>query len=509
MEELEQNALVFLKSGEHEKAAKLYAKLAVEHAENENYLISAANCYDRAGNKKVALSLYKKALVINPQSLIAILNISTLLYELKKYDQAAQYAKQALEIKPDNFSALMNLGNIAYSRGEYDEALDYYEKMYELNPNSYNAIVNIANTYYNLGQYSRAIEFAQAAIAKRPTNAEPYIVAGNSYMELQKTDEGTAYLKKAAEIAPNSDWLCTSIAVLYQKAGNLRQSLHYAWKALAIKGGAATADDHINFGYLLYETEDEQQTELAEKYLSRWQEMFAGNPIVEYVVSALRHEEHIVTTDLSYVKGVFDNFAASFDEILTQLDYRVPEYIAGMLKDSLKTNLFKKRRILDLGCGTGLCAEAMQEHFSGQDFYGVDISEKMLQEAGKKNLYKALYAEDILNFLANNTELYHAITAGDVLTYMGDLKPLFREVAQAVKFNGLFCFSISKNVYNQNDYFLTSSGRFAHTQAYIYRLLKYCGFEAEKCEEHVLRREGAKNVEGYVILARKTVEVVF
>lgn len=509
MEELEQNALDFLKNGEHEKAAKLYLQLAVVHADNENYLISAANCYDKAGDKKVALSLYKKALEINPQSLIAILNVSTLLYELKKYEQAAQYAEKALAIKPDNFSAIMNLGNIAYSRGEYTEALVYYEKMYELNPNSYNAIVNIANTCYNLGQYLRAIEFAQTAIAKRPTNAEPYIVAGNSYIELQKTDEGAACLKKAAEIAPNSDWLCTSIAILYQKAGNLRQSLHYAWKALAIKGNRATADDHINFGYLLYEAHDEQQEELAEKYLERWKEMFSGHPIVEYVVSALRHEEHVETTDLSYVKGVFDSFAPSFDEILAELNYRVPEFIAAMLKNSLKTNLFKKRRILDIGCGTGLCAEAMQTHFSGQEFYGVDISEKMLQEAGKKNLYKTLYAEDILGFLENNTVLYHAVTAGDVLTYMGDLKPLFREVSKSIKFNGVFCFSISKNVYNQNDYYLTSSGRFAHTLAYINRLLKYCGFEVEKSEECILRREGAKDVEGYVILARKTVEVVF
>ncbi len=509
MEELEQNALEFFKGREYEKAAKLYLQLAVAHNQNENYLISAANCYDAAGDKKVALSLYKKALEINPQSLTAILNISTLLYELKKYEQSSQYAEQALAIKPDNFSALMNLGNIAYSRGEYDTALAYYEQMYALNKNSYNAIINIANTCYNKGQYLKALEYAQTAIDKRPTNAEPYIVAGNCYIELKRNEEGAACLKKAAEIAPNSDWLCTSISVLYQKAGNIRQSLHYAWKTLAIKGLQATADDHINFGYLLYEAEDGGEQELLEKYLERWTAAFAGNPVVDYAASALRHEENVNTTDLTYVKGVFDSFAPSFDEILGELNYRVPEYIAKMLKDSLKTNLFKKRRILDLGCGTGLCAEAVQALLGGTEFYGVDISENMLQEAGKKEIYKTLYAEDIMSFLENDTSSYHAVIAGDVLTYMGDLKALFREVSKAIKINGLFCFSVSKNIYNQNDYFLASSGRFAHSQSYIARLLKFCGLNVEQMEERVLRREGTKDVTGYIFLARKTIEVVF
>lgn len=509
MEEIKQNALDFLKSGEYEKAAKLYAQLAMAHPQDENYLISAANCYDRIGDKKVALGLYKKAFELNPQSLTVILNLSTIYYELKKYEQAKLFAEKALAVKEDNFSAMMNLGNVCYARGNFKEALFYYEKMYELNPNSYNAIVNIANTTYNLGQYLRAIEFAQLAIAKRPTHADPYIIVGNCYAELMKTEDAAGYLKKAAEIEPNSDWLCNSIAALYQKAGNWKQSLVYAWKAIVLKGNKISADDHINFGYMLYEAEDSGQKELLEHYMTRWEEMFADSPIVNYICSALRHEQDVTTTDLTYVKRLFDGFADSFDEILTELDYQVPQYIAELLKDTLKTKLFKKRQILDLGCGTGLCGEALKAYFPNEEFYGVDISEKMLSEAGRKNIYKKLYADDILSFLSNNNELYHTVTAGDVFTYIGDLKPLFREIAGKVKFGGLLCFSISKNIYNQNNYYLSSSGRFAHSIAYIHRLLKYCGFEIIKQEEHILRREGVHNVEGYIVLARKAIEVVF
>lgn len=510
MEELEQNALDFLKNQEFDKAAKLYLQLSMAHPEVEKYLISAANCYDQSGDKKVALSLYRKALAINNQSLAVLLNMSTLYYELKKYDSSIEFAEKVLELSADNFAALMNLGNSYYAQGKYDEALKFYDEMFKLNANSYNAILNIANTCYNLGNFSRAIEFAKMAIEKRPMSAEPYIVAGNSYVELLKNEEATTCLKKASELAPDSDWLCNSIANLFQKMGNWKQCLYYAWKAFALNGKSVSIEDHINFAYFLYEAEDDEQNrELVEKYLTRWEEAFPNHPVVHHACCALRNVQDVPAMDLTYVKGLFDGFATSFDEILGELEYKAPELIAQGLKDHLKTKLFKKRRILDLGCGTGLCAQALVSFFPNEEFYGVDISDRMLNEAGKKNIYKELYADDIISFLETSDEVYHAVVAGDVLTYFGDLKPVFRALTKAVKFNGFFAFTVSKNTLNSNDYFLVPSGRFVHTINYVLRLLKYCGFKMLSVKETVLRHEGAREVVGYVIVAQKELEVVF
>ena len=510
MEEQELKAKDFIKDKEYDKAAKLYLQLSMANPETERFLISAANCYDNLGDKKLALSLYKKALTVNENSPIALLNTSTIYYELKKYEKTILFATRSLQIQPNNFAAILNIGNAHYAMGEYAKALTYYEKLYNLNPNSYNAILNIANTCYNLEQYVRAIEYAEIAIEKRPGSAEGYIIAGNSYMELLKNDDAAKYLKTAAEISPASDWLCNSLANLFQKIGNWKQCLHYAWKAFAIKGSNAVLGDHINFAYFLYEAQDiEQNKNLVEQYLKKWEETFPKNPVVHHACCALRNIQEISTMDLSYVKGLFDGFASSFDEILSELNYRVPELLATKLKEHLKTKLFKKRRILDLGCGTGLCAQALKTYFPNEEFYGVDISEQMLHEAEKKNIYKELFTDDILNFAENNTIPYHAVIAGDVLTYLGDLKPIFRALTQTVKFQGYFAFSISKNTLNNNDYFLTPSGRFIHSISYIMRLLKYCGFKALSSEETVLRMEGEKEVMGYVIIAQKEMEVVF
>jgi len=510
VEELEQTALELLKEREFEKAAKAYLQLAMSYPKMEKYLIAAANCYDNLGDKKVALSLYRKALNINAQSVTALLNMSTVYYELKYYDKAIEFAEKVLFFQDNNFAALMNMGNAYYALAKYQEALSFYQKMYDINANSYNAILNLANTYYNLGLFIEAIDYAQKAIEKRPTSAEPYIVAGNSYIELFKNEEASNYLKKASELSSASEWLCNSIANLFQKMGNWKQCLHYAWKAIALKGQNVTMDDHINFAYFLYEAEeDEGNSALVEKYLSHWEKNFADNPVIRHVCAALRNTQDVSVMDLSYLKGLFDGFAPSFDDVLGELEYKVPDLIAIGLKDCLKTKLFKKRRILDLGCGTGLCAQALKTYFPNEEFYGVDISDKMLYEAEKKNIYKQLFATDIISFLTDNEILFHAVVAGDVLTYTGDLKPLFRELTRAVKFEGFFAFSISKNMVNNNDYFLMPSGRFVHTLQYVLRLLKYCGFKVISTEETILRHEGTRDVEGYVIVAQKEIEVVF
>ena len=509
MNELEQKALELLKNKEYEKAAKIYLKLAMSTPDDETHIISAANCYETNGDKKLAIGLFKKALEINPQSLNSLIKLSSLYYQVQKLDKSEHYAKLAIEIKPDNFNAIFNLGNVAYAKGNYQDALEYYEKMYAINPNSYLAIVNIANSCYCLCNFLKAIEYSLMAINKRPSSVDAYVIAGNSYMELNKLADSVAYLKKALEIAPNSPWVISSIANIFQKQEDWKQCLHHLWKVFAIKGNTATIDDHINFGHSLYEAQLDGNDELVEKYLNHWFEIYGSSPIVSYIHSILTNDKNIKTSDITYVQKLFDGFASSFENVLSELNYQVPTLIADYLKGNLKTKLFKKRRILDLGCGTGLCAEALKEYFPNEEYYGVDISERMLEIANRKGIYKELTADDINNFVATDNNLYHAIIAGDVLTYFGDIKTLFREIARITKFNGLFCFSITTNTVNNQNYFITSSGRFVHSPNYICSILKFCGFEIVKQEETFLRKEGKYDINGYIILAKKNIEVVY
>ena len=67
-----------------------------------------------------------------------------------------------------------------------------------------------------------------------------------------------------------------------------------------------------------------------------------------------------------------------------------------IIKDS-KSDLLGS--IVDLGCGTGLFGMEIKQFCNHLE--GIDLSEKMLYQAMKKDIYNKLIKEDILNYLSN------------------------------------------------------------------------------------------------------------
>src|SRR3954465_5371745 len=65
-----------------------------------------------------------------------------------------------------------------------------------------------------------------------------------------------------------------------------------------------------------------------------------------------------------YVRALFDDYAPRFDKHLVRnLNYRGPELIAAALRRAcaFRGAAFRFRRALDLGCGTGLAARALED----------------------------------------------------------------------------------------------------------------------------------------------------
>ncbi len=76
-----------------------------------------------------------------------------------------------------------------------------------------------------------------------------------------------------------------------------------------------------------------------------------------------------------------------FDTILVdQLGYDVPLQLREMLLEL--DDEFQAERMLDLGCGTGLSADALDDMADHKT--GVDISENMIEVAYEKGDYDAL-----------------------------------------------------------------------------------------------------------------------
>jgi predicted TPR repeat methyltransferase len=204
----------------------------------------------------------------------------------------------------------------------------------------------------------------------------------------------------------------------------------------------------------------------------------------------------------AYVETLFDQHAESFEDILVaQLGYDVPKMVLQRLQER---ELGPFKRMLDLGCGTGLTGGTLRDLC--EDITGIDISENMVEIAHEKDLYETLYVAEIEDFLEDNDdEPFDLITATDVLPYLGALEPLFFGAAENMVDGGIFVFSsetLPDDVMAGRPYMVGPHQRFAHSAAYIRERLAATGFSVIEMEEINVRMQDGHPSPGHLVVAR-------
>ncbi|HLC55895.1 MAG TPA: methyltransferase domain-containing protein [Candidatus Nanoarchaeia archaeon] len=103
----------------------------------------------------------------------------------------------------------------------------------------------------------------------------------------------------------------------------------------------------------------------------------------------------------------------------------------------------KDKKILDLGCGTGIYAKVLTN--KGAIIRCIDISEEMIKIAKKGNP-KIEFKIGNMDNLPYKDKEFDVVLAALSLEYSKDWDPIFKEVKRVLKDNGLFVFSGSNPV---------------------------------------------------------------
>ncbi|KPF53995.1 methyltransferase domain-containing protein [Rhizobium sp. AAP116] len=206
----------------------------------------------------------------------------------------------------------------------------------------------------------------------------------------------------------------------------------------------------------------------------------------------------------AYVETLFDQHADAFEDILVeQLGYTVPMMVRQRLQ-SLGLGPFK--RLLDLGCGTGLTGGALRDVVD--DMTGIDISEKMVEIAHEKDLYETLYVAELEDFLEDNDdEPFDLVTATDVLPYLGALEPLFFGAAENMSDGGIFVFSsetMPDDIMAGRPFMVGPHQRFVHSEIYVRERLAATGFEVVEITDINVRMQDGNPSPGHLVVAKKT-----
>lgn len=206
-----------------------------------------------------------------------------------------------------------------------------------------------------------------------------------------------------------------------------------------------------------------------------------------------------------YVAALFDEYAPRFDAHLTEgLGYRGPAILVEALRAVCvaEGRAFRFQEAIDLGCGTGLMAAAIAEHVAAID--GVDLSPAMVDQAGRKGLYRRVWVGDVVEALepsAARGQAYDLILAADVLVYIGELRPLFLAAAQAMLAGALFAFTTQ--AHEGEGFAIGPDLRFHHAPAYVVATAEAAGLRVRHAGPCVTRRDAGRPVNGHAFVLER------
>lgn len=206
----------------------------------------------------------------------------------------------------------------------------------------------------------------------------------------------------------------------------------------------------------------------------------------------------------TYVRRLFDQYAARYDAALTgHLSYRAPELLREAAEATMRAEGRPMRfgSALDLGCGTGLGGAAFRPFVDW--LVGVDLSPAMIAQATTKGIYDRLVTADLAGALDDeiaNRARYHLVVAADVFVYVNDLAPIIARIAQVLALDGVLAFTVE--THTEGGVKLLPTLRYAHSEAYVRRVLTDARLALAHIIEAPVRSEKGMPIDSLIVVAQ-------
>ncbi len=420
--------------------------------------------WHRDGNIRPAAEVYRRILAHDPKHVDALHFLGVALHQLGRSADGAKLLRRALQLMPGHVAACNNLGNILKETGNPAGAEQAFRRVLELQPDNTDTLNNLGVVLKERGLLEDAVSIFERALTIDPNHSDLWHNLGNTLKKLGRIDEALSAYRKAITLKP------------------------YHTEA------------YRNLGRMLYITG--RSGEAAEVY-RQWLLQDPENPVASHLLAACSRKDVPRRASDAYVSTTFDNFATSFEEVMSRLNYHAP----ALALDAVKRSIGEPAGILavlDAGCGTGLCGPLLR-HYAAH-LTGVDLSRGMLDQAGGRSVYNDLVQAELTSYLTEKLERFDLIVSVDTLCYFGALGPVAAAAAAALRPGGWFVFTLeAREDDTAEGYALQPHGRYNHAAGYVHRVLGDEGLQAVSIGKDILRSEGGQAVEGLVVAAKRAV----
>jgi predicted TPR repeat methyltransferase len=393
---------------------------------------------------------------------------------------------------------------VAHNAGRLTEAEVGYGWVLRQNPNDARALYGLGLLSYHSGAQDKGIQYLCRSLEFAPGNGRAWITLGSMYVETGRPAEAKGAYGRATQVAPELSDGWYNVGICLKREGDFDGAIAQLRRAVACATPFPQAYDAL--AALFYEQGKVQE---AAQTLADWAVRDPKNPKAQHMAAAASAREAPPRASDEYVRTHFDAFADGFDRKLEELNYRAPELVAGGLQRVIAGTMAhgedprRLSSVLDAGCGTGLCGQLVRTLC--HTLVGVDLSPKMLLHAQSRGCYDELVAAELVGFMRARPSAFDAIVCADTLVYFGPLEEPLSAARKALKTGGTFVFTVEALANGEAaDHKLELSGRYAHGESYLRRVLEAVDFQVESLSRVTLRQERSEGVVGYLVAARSS-----
>jgi predicted O-linked N-acetylglucosamine transferase (SPINDLY family) len=231
----------FHQSGRFAEARVGYKKVLKKRPNHFHALHLLGASEHQRGDFEAAARLFKRALLLDPQSAQVQCDLGIVLAALRRYDESLACFDKLITMHADFVEAHFRQGNVFLSLGRLAEAIASFDNTIALDPQHVAALSNKGHALHLLGRFAEAIPCYDKALMVKPDHVPALINRGVALKNLRQTDKALAELNLALAIDPNSAIAWINRGETLFVMGRFEEALASFDRALSIDAGQPLA----------------------------------------------------------------------------------------------------------------------------------------------------------------------------------------------------------------------------------------------------------------------------
>lgn len=412
-----------------------------------------------------------------------------------RLQEAGQACRDAIAADDGDADAWHLLGIVNAQSGDLSGARDCFAGAARRDPDRALFPYNLALAHRGLGETDQAILAYQTALELRDDFHEARNNLGNALIDACRMEDALLCFEELVRQCPDSGDAHFNLANTCQELRRTDEAVLHYQRAIEIDAEKSAARENLGRAYC-----DAKRFDDAIQVWRDWLDIEPGHPYATHMLAAATGELTPPRCDEEYVRQEFNvDFARSFDRQMARLNYQSPKLIQEAI--AAMDPPIRNARVLDVGCGTGIGGLMLRRH--AKHLVGVDLSDAMLDQARRHDVYDELVEAEIEGYMNNHAAEYDLVVSCDTLCYFGTLETVLAATQKSLQPGGLMFFTVEKDSQPSPGYRLQRHGRYCHREDYVRGVLDSLELETIDVVTAIQRYELGRGVEGLIVTAKK------